>query len=346
MSDVHFLKAHPFKNRIAGIKSLLKASGILSSISKNDIVGVKLHVGEIGNPYHIDPLLVRTVIEAIKEKGGNPFITDTTSLYTYARHNAIDHHNTAISHGFGYESVGAPFIVADGLGNSPGVMLKTKEGAIINEIFMAEIFSECQFLLAISHCKGHPMTAFGGAIKNLGMGCTTKRSKLDQHRVVGYSIDTDKCIGCGRCIEVCGWNIPVIKNGKAQNDSPQCMRCPICMLNCPEKAISLSDLEKLPKAVATAAATILEKFEGKSAFLNVGINISRFCDCMDAPGELISRDIGYFASTDPVAADRAFLNEAGAEIFKKANGIDPAIQLEEAERLGAGSNMFNLINLE
>jgi uncharacterized protein len=344
MSAVHFIASHPLKNRIHAVKRLINESGILSTIKKGSIVAIKTHVGEIGNPYHVDPLIVRTVVQSIQEAGGDPFITDTTSYYVYARHNALSHHRTAVLHGFGFEAMGAPFIVADGLGRSAGLRVKGK--GILSEVSMAEIFYECDFLFVLTHCKGHSMTGFGGALKNVGMGCTAKRSKLEQHRVVGYELDADKCVGCGRCTAICPWHFPRIVNGKAINDSPDCMRCPICQDGCPEKAIALEGVERLQRAVASAACTVLEGFAGRMAFLSVAMNISRYCDCFDSPGEIITKDIGYFASIDPVAIDRAFLDRAGVETFTALHGIDPQVILQEAEALGGGSAKYDLVTLE
>lgn len=343
MADVYFKKAHPMKNRIVGVKELIETSGILSKIEKKDMVAIKLHVGEIANPYHVDPLLVRILVGCIRERGGDPFITDTTTYYEYKRHNALDHHRTAVMHGFGYESVSAPFIVADGLGFSAGIHLKGK--GIIEDVYMAEIFAETDFVLVLSHCKGHPLTAFGGALKNVGMGCATKRSKLDQHRVVGYFFDSDKCVGCGICSDICPFHFPQIRNGKSLMDSPDCMRCPVCRDNCPEGAIMLTQITELQRAVASVSTAILEQFGQKVAFLNVATNISRFCDCLDAPGEIIAGDIGYFASTDPVAVDRAFLDAIGIDLLRNIHKIEPEVIIKEAERLGAGKDKVNLITV-
>ncbi len=343
MADVYFKAHNPLVNRVEMVKEAIDRSGILSAVHKGDMVAVKLHIGEIGNPYHVDPLITRTVVQCIRARGGDPFITDTTSYYVYMRHNALDFHRTATAHGFVPEAVGAPFIVADGLGASPGVRLAGK--GILKEVFMAELFAESAFLFVLSHCKGHSMTGFGGALKNIGMGCVTKRTKLAAHRVVDYSIDRERCTGCGKCHEVCPWHFPEIVDGKAVNDSPHCMRCPICQDHCPAGAIKLGNVEKLQHAVAGAACSVLSLFKGKTAFLNVATGISRYCDCFDAPGDILVKDTGYFASNDGVAADMAFLQKVGPGPFREAHGVDPTVQIHEAERLGGGSTEVNLVEI-
>lgn len=343
MSDVYFYRLHPATSRLQGLRQLLEESGILSSIENGDLVAIKLHVGEIGNPYHVDPLLVRTVVDAVKESGGDPFLTDTTTYYLYERHNALQHHRTALAHGFGYEAVRAPFIVADGLGSSDGVRLPGL--GIMPEAHIAALFLECDFLFFISHCKGHPLTGYGGAVKNVGMGCATKRTKLAEHRSANYMIDTEKCTGCGTCVEVCPYGYPRVVDGKARNESELCMCCPICRDSCPAGAIDLANLLNLQKAIAACCAIFLSAFGERRAFLNVATNISRQCDCFEAPGEIVHQDIGYFASLDPVAADRAFLDAVNPSLFHRLHNVDPRVQLEEAERLGIGENRVRLIEV-
>jgi NAD-dependent dihydropyrimidine dehydrogenase PreA subunit len=58
--------------------------------------------------------------------------------------------------------------------------------------------------------------------------------------VATLSIDSDKCIGCGVCIEVCPHNVLFIKGGKAEIlDKDFCMECSGCAVNCPTSAISV-----------------------------------------------------------------------------------------------------------
>ena len=340
MADVYCIKDDPLKNRYAAAKVLLDQSGVLGSIERGDLVAIKLNIGEIGSPYHVDPLLVRIIAGCIREKGGDPFMTDSTTYYVYKRHNALDYIRTATWQGFSHETVGAPFIVADGLGFSPGIPLRGK--GLLREVYMAELFYETKFLFVLSHCKGHPLTSFGGALKNVGMGCVTKRTKLEQHRTVGYSLEQDSCTGCGKCGEVCPFHLPQVRDGKATMESPLCMRCQLCRDNCPQGAIKLTGVGELQKAVASASAAVLQTFGKKAAFFNVAMNISKYCDCTDAPGEIIAGNMGYFASLDPVAVDRAFVEAIGAHTLKKIHGIDPEIILKEAERLGAGEDRVEL----
>jgi hypothetical protein len=163
-------------------------------------------------------------------------------------------------------------------------------------------------MIVVSHLKGHPLGGFGGAIKNLGMGGVTKKSKLDQHRLLDLVVDEQACQGCGTCVDACWFNLPRIEDGCAVIDSPWCMRCPICSTACPEGAISLENREKLPLGLAVAAKAVLNTFDrDKVAYVNFAMDISTVCDCAPSPGEIMSQNVGLFASTSPLSIDAAGL---------------------------------------
>jgi len=57
-------------------------------------------------------------------------------------------------------------------------------------------------MIVLSHFKGHPLSGFGGAIKNLAMGCAPAAGKADQH-LAKPIFRQELCIGCSRCAEAC-----------------------------------------------------------------------------------------------------------------------------------------------
>ena len=162
-------------------------------IQKGDLVAIKLHVGEFGNPNYVQPVFVHDIIRRVKEAGGKPFLTDSNTSYHAQRNNAYDHMKTALMNGFNM----APFIVADGLRGENYRLVPTK--GILKEIEVSGAIAEADAMIVVSHDKGHELSGFGGAIKNLGMGCTPGAGKLRQHRTVGIEIDQSKCNGCGKC---------------------------------------------------------------------------------------------------------------------------------------------------
>jgi uncharacterized Fe-S center protein len=186
---VHFVPWDTEKNLLKEAQRLYDEAGTFDCIQKGDLVAVKLHVGELGNPNYVQPFFVHDIARIVKEAGGKPFLTDSNTYYRAQRENAYDHMNTALINGFNM----APFIVADGLKSENYRTVKTK--GILSEIEVSGAIAEADAMIVISHNKGHELSGFGGAIKNLGMGCTPKAGKLRQHRTVGIKIDESKCKG-------------------------------------------------------------------------------------------------------------------------------------------------------
>lgn len=308
---------------------LYDESGIFDIITKDDLVAVKLHVGELGNPHYVQPFFVHDIIRKVTEAGGKPFLTDTTTYYRGQRNNAYDHMLNALKHGFNM----APFIVADGLQSENCRTVKTK--GILNEIEVAGAIAEVDAMIVVTHSKGHELAGFGGAIKNLGMGCTSQAGKLRQHRTVDLEIDELKCIGCGKCDKACAMHLPEIIGDKARILSPKCMRCPFCRNNCPTGAIKLINQENILRALASAAYGVLSTFKpDKVSYVSFAKDITQYCDCRPNPGDIAMRDIGIFASDSPVSIDSAFLQAADYKIFNEAYNVDCMVQVLEAAKLG------------
>ncbi len=326
---VHLLPWDTRLNLLEEANRLYDTAGTFDCIEKGDLVAVKVHVGELGNPYYVQPFFVHEIVRRVKEAGGKPFLTDSNTAYLAQRHNAYDHMQTALMNGFNM----APFIVADGLKSENFQTVKTK--GILNEIEVSGAIAQADAMIVVSHCKGHELSGFGGAIKNLGMGCTPRAGKLRQHRTIGLEIDTSKCSGCGKCKEVCPFNLPDIIEGKAHNTSTQCMRCPICIANCPMDAIRYVDKENLCRALASAAYGVLSTFKPeKVSYVSFAKDIAACCDCLPNPGEIVFKDVGVFASDSAVSIDAAFLQSVDYRVFNEASAVDCMVQVTEAAALG------------
>ena len=327
--NVHLVPWDTNHNLLEETNRLYDEAKTFDCIQKGDLVSVKLHVGELGNPYYVQPCFVHDIIRRVKEAGGKPFLTDSNTAYHANRNNALDHMHNAAMNGFGM----APFIVADGLKGENYRLAKTK--GILSEIEVSGAIAEADAMIVVSHCKGHELSGFGGAIKNLGMGCTPSFGKIRQHRTVGLEIDTSKCMGCGKCKEACPTGIPEIIEGKAHNTSAQCMRCPICIGACPMEAIRFVDKENLSKALASAAYGVLSTFKPKKvSYISFAKDITQYCDCLPNPGQTIIKDVGIFASDSSVSIDAAFLQSVNYKILNKAAEVDCMIQVKEGKALG------------
>jgi uncharacterized Fe-S center protein len=326
---VHMVPWDTNRNLIEEANRLYDAAGTFDCIEKGDLVAVKIHVGELGNPYFVQPFFVHNIVRRVKEVGGKPFLTDSNTYYLAQRHNAYDHMIVALTNGFNM----APFIVADGLKSENYRLVKTK--GILKEIEVSGAIAEADAMIVVSHCKGHELSGFGGAIKNLGMGCTSRAGKLRQHRTVSLEIDTAKCTGCGKCKEECVFRLPEIIEGKARNTSPLCMRCSVCLNVCPMQAITYINKENLSKALASAAYGVLSTFKPrKVSYVNFAKDITQYCDCLPNPGEIIMKDVGILAADSPVSIDGAFLELTDYKILNDAAHVDCMLQVDEAKAMG------------
>ncbi|MEN3185959.1 MAG: DUF362 domain-containing protein [Atribacterota bacterium] len=303
-------------------------------VAKNDFVAVKLHFGERGNHGFIRPVFVRSIVEAIREAGAKPFLTDTNTLYTGFRHNAVDHLETALFHGFGYPAVPAPLIIADGLRGNDEVEVKV-EGNHFQTVKIARAIHEADFLFALTHVKGHMETGLGGAIKNLGMGCASRAGKQMQHGETFFpQPQEEKCIGCQRCIRHCPTQALFLnERKKAGLKRELCIGCAECLLYCPTEAIEpswSSSSALLQERMVEYALGVLQGKKGKCAFINFITDVSPDCDCAPWHDASLIPDVGILGSHDLLAID-----QASADFIQASQGL-PGTELKNA--LGPGTD--------
>lgn len=362
-SEVYFL---PFKGKrdgfLKGIGRMLDLLGIEEAVRPGDLCAVKVHFGEEGNTTFLRPLYVRPIVERVRALGAKPFLTDTNTLYKGSRSDAPSHIETALRHGFGFEVAGAPVIIADGLKGNDTVMVRI-EGEVYGEVEVARAIFEAHSMVVVSHFKGHDLAGFGGALKNLGMGCTGRRGKLIQHSEVSPKVNRRRCTGCGRCEGECPSGAITLKERKAFIDEGRCTGCGQCIVMCPQKAIDIRwkrDPKIFQKKMIEHALGALKGKEGRVLFLNFLLYVTPLCDCWSRSDPPIVPDIGILGSRDPVALDQASVDLVnaqpgisslegfgpGTDKFGAVHkGIDWSFQLEHAERLGLGSRSYRLLEL-
>jgi hypothetical protein len=335
---------------------------IAGFISKGDSVAVKVHMGERGNITYLRPIFVRKIVDLVKQAGGKPFVTDTTTLYPKNRFTAEEHLETAAFNGFTAESVGAPIVIADGDGYNgiSSSVERVVDGCELRSVRVARAIAEADALIVLSHFKGHDLSGFGGALKNIGMGCVTKDGKAAQHMVCRGAFNELKCNGCGVCAGKCVFNAMTIKNGKPSRDDEKCMSCNNCLFHCPQSAWYLPEgvKERFQVYLAHAASAVLRMFRDNVGFINFIQDITPLCDCCTPAGRPVAQDVGIAASIDPVAIDKAsidlidqsvpileFASASPPDILGKLNKTDSLIQLRTAEKLGIGSLNYDLIEM-
>lgn len=349
------------ENKINKIRRLFDESGFHRTIERNGLTAVKLHFGEEGNDSYINPIFVRPVVDKIKENRGKPFLTDTNTLYFGSRHDSVQHLQTAILHGFDYSVVGAPLVIADGL---QGENWKSVEIGLkhYKEVKIAGDIESADNMMVLTHVKGHGMSGFAGAIKNLAMGCASVPGKIEQHECARPLV-TEACCGCGVCVGECPVYAMFLENKRVKIDYQMCIGCNNCLEVCPDSALELdwdNMVVFMEKMVEYAYGAVKNK-QGKVGYINFLTNITPDCDCVPWSDAPVVPDIGILASDDPVALDTAsydlinqqpgFKNsmlhnnyQKGSDKFQGVwENVDGRIQMEYAEKIGLGAMDYDLI---
>jgi hypothetical protein len=331
------------------LKTLLAISQLFDFIRPGTCAAVKLHFGEEGNTGYVRPEYVRRVCEDIRRRQARPLVSDTNTLYRGRRVVAADHLKLAHEHGFTDEATCAEVVIADEK-EKGGVVEIELNGQYVAKAKIASLFVRADSLIGLAHFKGHLMTGFGGALKNIGMGCAARDGKLFQHGDVSPIVIADNCVGCGACEAVCPVKAITIVDRKSRINGTQCIGCASCIAACAYHAIDV-DWERgkdtiQERMIEYAQAALVGK-EHTRAFINFAIKITTECDCLAKDDPKISPDVGFFASHDPVALDKATLDSVvaacGRDIFAEVHPKRNAMkQLLCAEKLKLGTIEYEL----
>ncbi len=321
-----------------------RASGCENGdIGDSDRVAVKVHFGEKGNTRFVPPSSILPVISALKERNCDFFLTDANTLYRGMRLNATDHLRIAMEHGFG--ALGARIIIADGESGDEEKEVEINK-PVFSKVKIARRIAESDALVVISHFKGHMLFSFGGAIKNLGMGCGSRAGKLEMHSKIRPSISAG-CLACEHCIETCPADAIELKGKKAEINQERCIGCAKCIAVCENEMIEIpwagaTSREAQERCAEYAFGAAYGKKMVCMTFIN---NITSDCDCMQDT-RIIGRDVGIVCSTDPVACEQAAydltIKKNGKDIFRKVTGVDGTHIMEYCERIGMGSRQYTL----
>lgn len=349
------------------LSRLIYKTGLSDVVAKRDLTAVKLHFGEKGNTAFIRPVFVGSVVSAVKEQGARPFLVDTNTLYAGTRSDTPSHLETAVKNGFAYSVVEAPLIIADGLRGLADVTVELG-GKHFKSAYIGTDIHHADSLVSLSHLKGHELSGFGGTLKNLGMGCASRRGKLAMHSTVSPKVTSKKCVSCGECKKHCPADaIYFNENKKAVIDEKKCIGCGECIVVCAVGAVQIRWNQSVPvflEGMMEYAKAVIQEKKGKALYVNFINNISPMCDCVNHSDAPIVRDIGIAASLDPVALDQASVDlvnreaafagsclkthtAAGEDKFKGLYPeVDWEIQLDYAEKLGLGKRNYSLKMLD
>ena len=359
-----------------GLPSKLKKLIYKAVIGQIDMdgkfVAIKLHFGELGNISYLRPNYAKAVADVVKELGGKPFLTDCNTMYPGSRKNALEHLYCAWENGFTPLTVGCPILIGDGLKGTDDVAVPVEGGEYVKEAKIGRAVMDADVFISLSHFKGHESTGFGGAIKNIGMGCGSRAGKTEQHSNGKPSIDASLCRGCRRCRRECA-NDGLVFNaetGKMTVDLAHCVGCGRCLGACNFDAIQFTEdnaVEVLNYRMAEYAKAVVD---GRPHFhISLVVDVSPYCDCHSENDAPILPNIGMFASFDPLALDQACVdaclaatplpNSKLTDNMARADFVDygdhfrnttPKSEwkacLAHAEKIGLGTREYELVRIK
>lgn len=351
------------ENLLEKLQRLIKTAGIGDIDFKNKFAAIKIHFGEPGNLAFLRPNYAKAVADVVKELGGKPFLTDCNTLYVGRRKNALDHLEAAQENGFSPLSTGCQLIIADGLKGTDETLVPidceyVKEAKIGTAVMDADIF------ISLNHFKGHEGAGFGGALKNIGMGCGSRAGKMEMHNSGKPIVDQETCIGCGACRKDCAHDAIDINNRKAAIDHNKCVGCGRCIGRCPVDAVNPSGDQSNDVLNYKIAEYSLAVLKDRPHFhVSLVIDISPYCDCHSENDAPIAPDVGMFASFDPVALDIACADAVNAQPPMPGSVMDerehthgdhftdchPTTNwrscITHSEKLGIGTSQYELIKI-
>ena len=293
---------------VGKLKKLMEMAGIGDIDMDGKFVAIKMHFGELGNLSFLRPNYARAVADLVKDMGGHPFLTDCNTMYPGSRKNALEHLECAWQNGFTPLTVGCPIIIGDGLKGTDDIAVPVNGGEYIKEAHIGRAIMDADVFISLTHFKGHEMTGFGGAIKNIGMGCGSRAGKKDQHSSGKPTISSALCRGCKRCQRECANNGLEFdaQTKKMHINLDNCVGCGRCLGACNFDAIHFAQ-NNAPddlncRMVEYAKAVV----DGRPNFhVSLIVDVSPNCDCHSENDAPILPNIGMFASFDPIALDQA-----------------------------------------
>ncbi len=263
---------------------------------------IKVHSGEEGNQNYLHPEFWKPVVEYV---GGT--IVECNTAYAGKRNSSYKHMKLLERHGW------KKYFVVDLMDRyGPDIEIPVRNGKHLKKDIMGKHFLRYDSLLVLSHFKGHPMGGYGGALKQLSIGCASTAGKVYIHSAGKYQQAKDQ--------DVVWTDLP-----------PQ---------------------DDFLESMAEAASAVVDHFAGKAVYINVMANMSVDCDCCAVAEDPCLKDMGILISTDPVAIDRACIDlvkksdDPGREHFmERVTSRNGEHTIDAAAELGVGSKEYELIEL-
>ena len=364
-SKVYFtdFRATPRENLPQKLARLVKSAGMLDIDFEKKYTAIKIHFGEPGNLAYLRPNYSKVFVDLIKEQGGRVFLTDCNTLYVGRRKNGLDHMDAAYENGYNPFATGCHVVIADGIKGTDDVLVPI-DGDYVKEAKIGRAVMDADIVISLNHFKGHEATGFGGALKNLGMGCGSRAGKMEMHSAGKPYVREKKCVGCGQCQKICAHSAITITDKKASIDHNKCVGCGRCIGICPMDAVKPAEDESndiLNCKIAEYAHAVLK--ERPSFHISLVCDVSPCCDCHGENDAPIVPNVGMFASFDPVALDIACADAVNKQPVLSGSVLSeqPHVHhdhfknthpetnwmtgIDHAVKLGMGSKEYELIEI-
>jgi hypothetical protein len=293
-------------------------------------------------------------------------------MYPGSRKNALEHLECAWENGFTPLTVGCPILIGDGLKGTDDVNVPLSGCEYVKEAKIGRAVMDADVFISLTHFKGHEVTGFGGAIKNIGMGCGSRAGKTEQHSSGKAEIDESLCRGCLACQKECANDGLFFdeEHKKMRVNLENCVGCGRCLGACNFDAISFdfnAAVEMLNRRMAEYTKAVVD---GRPCFhISLVVDVSPNCDCHGENDVPILPNLGMFASFDPLALDQACVDACMAadplpgsqlaENLAKADFHDhhdhftnnrPESEwqscMAHAEKIGLGTRSYELITVK
>lgn len=371
-NEVYFtdLRSTPGKDLLFKLEKLVRKAGIEKFDCKDKFTAIKIHFGEPGNLAFLRPNFAARIVDILTSMGAKVFLTDCNTLYSGGRSNAIDHLNSAMQNGYNPMSAKAQVIIADGLKGTNYREIQI-DGEYCKAPKIGAAIADADAIISMSHFKGHELAGFGGALKNLGMGCASVGGKMELHSSSKPVVDRDNCCGCKLCEKNCAHDaIHIDEHHKAVINYENCVGCGQCIAVCQYDGVISPNNETSVmmnrKIAEYTKAVLLDK---PHFHINFMLDISPECDCWNYNDTAIVPNIGIAASFDPVALDTACADMVNAApVMNTENSLTDKLKgdhdchghdkwklihpdtdwqscVEHAEKIGLGSREYKLIKI-
>lgn len=332
---------------------------------KGETVAIKMHTGGSLSYSTIHPVFIRKVVQAIKDGGGKPFVTDTNWDVDGAE-----------ARGYSNEALGCPVYPAAGPKDQYAYAHHHPYKGI-EDWHVAGMIQDASFLVNFAHVKGHPTCGFGAAVKNLALGCMIGKTRSAMHDVMHYDRywfrencpdrETFECI-----INSCPFraltedrHVP----GDIHLHIEQCNQCGRCLRVAPPGSLKIDpvNFHSFQEACAISTAITMSTFEpGKAVHLALATQMTPVCDCFGFTSMSVLPDAGIFGSDDIMAVEMAMLDVTNrlrlieenlptimevhtreGHPFRWLHGPykDPYLIIDYGERYGLGSREYELVDV-